>query len=708
MTSSGLRERLRQYEISERLSRDGKLRTYLALDTHSQRSVTLKTIHTDPEDRDVAAIIAQFRSQAQVTANLKHPGILEVYEQGEDAGIAFLAMEFIQGCFLKSGLHMPVADAGSAILQLLEALDYAHRLQVVHLDIQPACLLLTTKGRLRITDFGTSDSKPHVPMYASPERLAGEPADGRSDIFSAGACFYEWLTGTAPFGNSPEVVADRMSRERQRPPSQLDSKVPAALDSVCAKALAMKPADRYPTAQEFADELRRVFVSTFGAAPKDVLTNETVVSIFLSTLRGDSRKSASHPPIAKAESSAAAEPEPKAKSAWADQTLKAIEYQLAPFIGPVAGVVVRNASLRAKTLEALYRLAAESLGTAQEKQAFLAGRVPASAGTPLPNASSDRPKPAQPKIDQRGLESIPEKVAGVARPPEAQRQPSKPQSKAPSPVPQPVPAASRPQDVFPGQPETLAHYLGNDSAEVDDVIAGFISATEALAAFYTANGKSGGLTPESICFDKTGKATIRPSTSTSPQGATCFGSLGSPQYAAPEIFSETDAGPNSSLALSDIYALGFMFYEILLGRKLFRQTFAAQRTDLDWLRWNTDLKSKAPALRTLLPARSAALSDLLQEMMAKEVAQRTSDFPQILTRLRSIAQQSNRTMIGRSPLKPPASKQAPSKAPDNKALKVVLILIVLGLVGVLIWQGPNLYHWLSPMLSRATDALTSR
>src|SRR5690348_12565085 len=133
MTSSGLRERLRQYGISERLSRDGKLRTYLALDTHSQRSVTLKTIHIDPQDRDVAAIIAQFQSQAQVTANLKHPGILEVYEQGEDAGIAFLAMEFIQGCFLKSGLHMPVADAGSAILQLLEALDYAHRLQVVHL-----------------------------------------------------------------------------------------------------------------------------------------------------------------------------------------------------------------------------------------------------------------------------------------------------------------------------------------------------------------------------------------------------------------------------------------------------------------------------------------------------------------------------------------------------------------------------------------------
>ena len=95
MDSPGLPERLRQYEISERLSRDGKLRSYLALDTHSQRSVTLKTIRTTAEDRDVAMIVAQFKGQAQVSTHLRHPGILEVYEYGEDAGVAFLAMKSI-------------------------------------------------------------------------------------------------------------------------------------------------------------------------------------------------------------------------------------------------------------------------------------------------------------------------------------------------------------------------------------------------------------------------------------------------------------------------------------------------------------------------------------------------------------------------------------------------------------------------------------
>jgi len=707
MDSPGLPERLRQYEISERLSRDGKLRSYLALDTHSQRSVTLKTIRTTAEDRDVAMIVAQFKGQAQVSTHLRHPGILEVYEYGEDAGVAFLAMEFVQGCFLKSGLRMPIADAGSAVTQLLEALDYAHRLRVVHLDIQPACLLLTTKGRLRITDFGTSDVKPNVLAYASPERLSGEPADNRSDIFSAGACFYEWLTGTAPFGNSPEGIVERICHEKERPPSQVDSKIPAAFDSICATSLAKRPGDRYASAREFADEIRRAFVSSFGTSPREVLSNETVVSVFLSTLRGESRKGASGQPSVKPAVAMSPEIEPKPQSHWEDQTLKAVEYQLAPFIGAVAAVVVRNASLRTSNLEDLYRLAAESLDSIKDRQAFLAGRVPAAAVSALPKSAPPvKSKSEQPPLVNRRPEVVPAGNEAVpSKTPPAKGQPQKASAKAPAAAAQHAPkVAPRADQLSMPHPDSLADYLANEPTEIDDAIGAFLSATEALAALYASNGKSGGLTPASIHFDRTGTASIRASTSTSPQGATCFGSMGSPQYAAPEIFAETDSNAGPSLALSDIYALGFMFYEILLGRTLFRQVFASQRTDLDWLRWNTDVKSKAPTLKSLLPNRPTALSDLIQSMMAKEPGERPSDFTQILTRLRLIAQQSNRTMIGRAAPAHKVLTNAPSQKPRNTALKILLIVFaLLLLLGVLIWQGPNLVHWLAPLVSPSAE-----
>jgi serine/threonine protein kinase len=681
-------------------------------------------------DPDVAATVAQFKNQAQVSASLKHPGIVEVYEFGEDAGVAFLALEFVEGCYLRPQLRLPIADASSAIIQLLEALDYAHQQRVLHLDIHPACLLLTSKGRLRVTDFGIAEIKPRVPLYAAPERLSGLPVDGRSDIFSAGAWFYETLTGTAPFGNAPEGLAERICREKERPPSQVNSKIPEVFDSICARSLAKSPGDRYSTAHEFADALRRGFESAFGAPPRGLLSNETVVSVFLSTLRGGPRSKRSSQPVARAVPKPASPPESQPGAAWADQTLRAVEKQLASFIGPLARVVVKNAAARATSLEDLYRLAAESLGSTQERKAFLAGHVPAgSESSVASSAPSLQDQSEAPTLTGHEVGSVPGfaevKLKGVERPasppppvasapqPKPSAEIQKPQPKSPkleanvqSPPGEPELVASRLEELLGKQPQNLAGYLAEEPAEVDRVIYGFISATEALATLHAANGKSGGLTPQSIRFDRMGKASIRAAAATNQPGATSFGSMGSPRYAAPEIFEETKGEGSAPLVLSDIYALGFMFYEILLGRRLFQQTFAAQRNDLDWLRWHTDAKSTAPTLKSLLPGRSTALSELLQSMLEKDPAKRVSDLNKVLARLRSIAQQSSQTVVGRKLTAAAAAKAEPSGRPSNTFRTIGIVLAIAVLLGLLFWQGPALYRLIMPFVSHLTEILS--
>jgi serine/threonine protein kinase len=252
------------------------------------------------------------------------------------------------------------------------------------------------------------------------------------------------------------------------------------------------------------------------------------------------------------------------------------------------------------------------------------------------------------------------------------------------------------------QPGNLAGYLRQKPPQMNELIHALVAATDALVTRYAATGKGGGLTPESICFDRMGKATIRVSTSTVPQGSTLDGVVGSPRYAAPEIFAEKSAGADAPVASADIYALGFMFYEILLGRELFQKTFAGQKSDLDWLRWHADPKSKAPLLKTLLPEHPAALSELLESMMAKDAARRMTDPATILSRLRGIAQQADKTVIVRKPapqMKPPARRTS-SLSKGRKTIARLSVAVILALVisGFVTWKNPNLHrkllYWL--------------
>jgi hypothetical protein len=158
-----------------------------------------------------------------------------------------------------------------------------------------------------------------------------------------------------------------------------------------------------------------------------------------------------------------------------------------------------------------------------------------------------------------------------------------------------------------------------------------------------------------------------------------------------------------------------MFYEILLGTKLFRKTFAVQRNELDWLRWHADVKSKAPALKSLLPDRPAALSDLLESMIEKDVAARTTDLQTILSRVRTIAQQANRTIVVKKPgisRKPPTKTSAATSGSFSRGLLIfTIVLLILAAAALFVWRNPRLHDkLLSPFKrpAQTTDQPESR
>ena len=775
-------KRLGQYEIVETVASTGVVQVYRAVERTSKRTVTLKAIDKNAHGIDVEATIAHFQHQARMAARLNHPGIVPVYEHGEDSGVAFLATEYVEGCALKEGMRVPASDAVSIIVQLLTCLDHAHGQGVIHGNIAPPKLLLTSKGEVRVTEFGIAGADSTVGSYMSPEQIEGFEIDRRSDIFSVGVLFYELLTGANPFAGPAEGLIQRVSEERQREVSAMSDDIPRVFDEVCARALAKAKEDRYQTAGSFCESVRAAHETAFGRPPRDVVSNEVVVSIFLSSLRAPSRRrssSKSRAQLLEPQTTTA-----KVSSRWEEAALRAIEKQLAVYLGPLARIVIKQAASRAADLDELYSMAAENLEKEDDRQAFLArkgqanrserkveaGLVQQGSVSPdsvtagmmraerkpkskpvsvLPGNSTAKPKmesklesPLEPREHERGKadSNVPDNVrssrshvvpklsAGADSKPSAastsgtNKAPSdavrgaRPEAtaKTNSEVKRELQlraqsqsqnsdssakddeVASRLEELLGKQPADLAGYLRDSPAQLDAVIYAFIASVEALAAACASGGRVAGLAPQSICFDRVGKATIESSQSDATQSTSGSGVGGSPRYAAPEIFAE-DNGTDASGMAANIYALGFIFFEILLGRQLFRKTFSTQRTELDWLRWHADLKSKAPTLKSLLPEHPAALSELLESITEKSAEKRATDLEMIVSRLRGIAQQASRTMVVRRPAELPEAASAktvverPARNRKNWAM-LILVVVLLALAGLVVWQFPDLFR----------------
>ena len=268
-----------RYEIIGELGRGAMGAVLRARDPAVGRTVALKCILSGALAGDQTNEFRErFYREARAAGALAHPGIVPVFDVGEDDGTPFLVMELVQGRTLADALKQGerftlerVCEIGQGIA---EALGYAHRNGIVHRDIKPANILMTSKEvygseRPRITDFGvaklaggeitTTGQLLGTPAFMPPEQFTGAPIDGRTDLFSLGVLLYRMATGELPFaGETITAVSYKIVHTDPIPPSRLNPAVGARLDAVLLKCLAKSPTDRYQTGEDLAADLAAV------------------------------------------------------------------------------------------------------------------------------------------------------------------------------------------------------------------------------------------------------------------------------------------------------------------------------------------------------------------------------------------------------------------------------------------------------------------
>ena len=248
-------------------------KVYLAHDKVLDRDVALKVLREEfAEDEE---FVERFKREALSAASLSHPNIVSVYDRGEaEDGTSYIAMEYVPGGTLKERISSSgPLDPGVAVslaLQIAEALGAAHECGVVHRDIKSQNILLTATGEAKVADFGiaraadaTTISHPGdilgTAKYMSPEQAADKPATPKSDLYSFGVVLYEMLTGKLPYtAESPVAVSMKHLNEPLRPPKELNPEMPEDLNVLVTMLLAKDPEDRYESAAELAEDLRRM------------------------------------------------------------------------------------------------------------------------------------------------------------------------------------------------------------------------------------------------------------------------------------------------------------------------------------------------------------------------------------------------------------------------------------------------------------------
>ncbi|MGH9316550.1 MAG: protein kinase domain-containing protein [Thermoanaerobaculia bacterium] len=270
--------RLGRYEVLSELGKGAMGVVYLAKDPAIGRLVAIKTIRASSvgdDDAESREFRERFVREAQTAGILSHPNIVTIHDIGEDVSkqTSFIAMEYIEGKNLKMLLadkaQLSYDQIADMIAQVAEAIDYAHRKGIIHRDVKPANIIITTDGKVKITDFGiakvassnltTSGQFLGTPNYMSPEQVSGAPVDGRSDIFSLGVVLYELLTRRKPFlGENLTAISYKIVHEDFTPPAELSSDVPADFNPIVARAMAKDPWNRYQRGKDLALALRQV------------------------------------------------------------------------------------------------------------------------------------------------------------------------------------------------------------------------------------------------------------------------------------------------------------------------------------------------------------------------------------------------------------------------------------------------------------------
>jgi serine/threonine-protein kinase len=265
-------EKLGRYIIVEELGQGAMGVVYKAVDPLIDRTVAIKTINLDLSRDELESFEKRFQREVQSAGKLNHPNIVTIYDVGRTEGVAYMAMEFLEGKELReildSGVVLPVDKVVHIAAQICDGLAFAHDHSIIHRDVKPANIMVMKNGMVKITDFGiaqvSSASRTMAgmvmgsPKYMSPEQVVGQAVDGRSDIFSLGVVLYEMLTGKTPFvGDNISAIMYQILNEEPIPPKAFNQNIPDSINYIILRALAKHPDARYQTAKEMGRDLRK-------------------------------------------------------------------------------------------------------------------------------------------------------------------------------------------------------------------------------------------------------------------------------------------------------------------------------------------------------------------------------------------------------------------------------------------------------------------
>ena len=265
-----------RYEIISKVGTGGMADVYKARDHKLNRLVAVKVLK--PEFRDDKTFIAKFQKEAQAAAGLAHPNIVNVYDVGEDEGVNFIVMELVEGITLKDYIKkkgkLSVKEATSIAIQVSLGLEAAHNRNIVHRDVKPQNIIISTDGKVKLSDFGiaravtsnTITSNVMVSVhYSSPEQVRGGYSDKKSDIYSLGITMYEMVTGRVPFdGDTSVAIAIKHLQEEMVPPSKYTPDLPFSLEQIILKCTQKSVDRRYNNLSEVIEDLKRSLVDPQG------------------------------------------------------------------------------------------------------------------------------------------------------------------------------------------------------------------------------------------------------------------------------------------------------------------------------------------------------------------------------------------------------------------------------------------------------------
>ena len=271
---------LGRYRIDRELGRGAMGVVYLARDPKINRQLAIKAIALAAEfgELEVAGARERFFREAEMAGRLNHPNIVVIYDAGEDKGLAYIVMEYLRGGHLSDQTNsshlLPTPTVLDILARVADALNFAHRQNVIHRDIKPANIMYDADtNALKITDFGIArltdggSTKTGIvlgtPSFMSPEQLEGRRLDGRSDLFALGVSLYQLTCGQLPFrADSMTALMYKIANDAHTPLKSIRPDLPAAIDQIVNRALAKNPDDRFQTGAEMATALRAAHKAT--------------------------------------------------------------------------------------------------------------------------------------------------------------------------------------------------------------------------------------------------------------------------------------------------------------------------------------------------------------------------------------------------------------------------------------------------------------